>query len=92
MNNERKTEILSLLEDGGWWTASGVAGALGLSLTNASELLRRYHKNGLLVRQRLTCPRAPPRAYSYRITDKGIDRLSWLQNESQKGGWDVEFQ
>ncbi len=82
MTNERKTEILSLLEDG----------ALGLSLTNSSELLRRYHRNGLLVRQRVTGPGAPPRAYGYRITGKGIDRLVWLLNGSQKGEWDVEFQ
>ncbi len=89
LTNERKSEILSLLADGDWWTASGVAEALGMSLTNASELLRRYHKNGLLVRQRLKGPGAPPRGYRYRITDKGTERLSWLQSLSQDDKWEV---
>ncbi len=83
MRNERKSEILSLLEDGQWWTSSEVQGALGLGLTNASELLRRYHRIGLLARQRLRGPGAPPRAYGYCITEKGICRLDWFQSESK---------
>ncbi|MBU2008909.1 MAG: hypothetical protein KJ624_03520 [Chloroflexi bacterium] len=106
MRNQRKSEILSLLEDGDSWTASEVEEALGVSPTDASELLRRYHKYGLLVRQRLRGPGAPPRAYGYRITEKGICRLDWLrshskaskceeigflENESEDNEWEVEF-
>jgi len=106
MRNQRKSEILSLLEDGDSWTASEVEEALGVSLTDASELLRRYHKHGLLVRRRLMGPGAPPRAYGYRITEKGIRRLDWLRShskaseseeigllnsESEDGEWEVEF-
>jgi hypothetical protein len=106
LRNQRKREILSLLEGGEWWTASEVEQAVGLRLTNASELLRGYHKHGLLVRRRVRGTGAPPRAYGYRITAKGICRLDWLQsqgkasqceeiglleNESQDSEWEVEF-
>ncbi len=40
--NERKLEILILLNNGNRWTSPKVADELGLSLSNASELLRRY--------------------------------------------------
>jgi len=85
--NERKVEILSFLEDGRWWTTPEVAGVLRLGLTNASELLRRYHKDGLLVRRRLRGPGAPPRAYGYRLTEKGAERLRWLSEE-----WEVTYE
>ena len=106
MRNQRKFEILALLENGDSWTAREVEEALGVSLTDASELLRRYHKYGLLVRARLRGPGAPPRGYGYRITEKGLRRLDWLQNqgkgskceevglledESPDSEWEVEF-
>ena len=88
MANERKLEILSLLNTGRWWRASEVAWQLGLSLSNASELLRRYHKNNLVLRQRWRGPGAPPRAYIYGLTQKGLERLEWLINEQ----WEVEYE
>ncbi|MFQ5874200.1 MAG: hypothetical protein ACE5JL_10415 [Dehalococcoidia bacterium] len=88
LGNERKVEVLSLLSNGDSWTASEVAEALGLRLSNASELLRRYHRDSLVVRRRLRGPEAPPRAYDYRLTEKGAERLDWLSNET----WEVEYE
>ena len=78
MFNERKLEILILLNDGNRWTSSEVADELGLSLSNASELLRRYYKQALVVRTRRREVGAPPRAYIYAISCKGTERLEYL--------------
>ena len=86
--NERKLEILSLLSDGSWWTSPEVSDNLGLTLTNASELLRRYHKDGLATRQAVPGRGPPPRLFTYRITLKGSQRLEWLINEN----WEVEYE
>lgn len=86
--NERKVEILSLLSDGEPWTSPEVAGHLGLTLTNASELLRRYHKDGLVTRQSITGRGPPPRLFAYVMTAKGLERLSWLTNEE----WEVTYE
>ncbi len=88
MVSERKVEMLSLLADGSGWGSSEVAEALGLTLGNASELLRRYHKNGLVVRHRMRGPGKPPRAYIYVLTQKGAERLEWLLNEE----WEVDYE
>ncbi len=73
----RKAEILGQLLDEEWHTAPEVAAALGIGLSNASELLRRYHVQGLVRRRvRRRCfPRGP---YAYQITEKGVERYEWL--------------
>lgn len=86
--NERKIEILTLLSDGSWTTSPDVAGELGLTLSNASELLRRYHKDGLVVRQAVPGPGPPPRLFAYNMTTKGFERLEWLI-ENQ---WEVTYE
>ena len=78
MFNERKSEILFLLNDGNWHTSSEVAEELGLNLSNASELLRLYHKQALVLRRRRRGVGAPPRAYIYALSSKGAERLSYL--------------
>ena len=78
MFNERKLEILILLNDGNRWTSSEVADELGLSLNNASELLRRYYEQALVARRRWRGEEAPPRAYIYSISCKGTERLGYL--------------
>jgi DNA-binding MarR family transcriptional regulator len=73
-----KIEILKCLSDGDWWTTSEVAQQCGLSLTNASELLRRYRSQGLVIRERNY---EVPRGYLYRITRVGVERLDYLQSD-----------
>jgi len=73
--NSTKIEILTCLSDGQWWTTADIALACGLSLTNASELLRRYRGQSLGVRERN--PNVS-RGYLYRITFVGLERLDFL--------------
>ena len=72
---DTKVEILRCLSDGDWWTTPDVAAVCGLSLTNASELLRRYRSQSLVNRERNY---GVPRGYWYRITSVGLDRLQYL--------------
>jgi len=73
--NSTKIEILTCLSDGQWWTTSNVALVCGLQLTNASELLRRYRSQSLVVRERNS---SVPRGYLYQLTQVGWDRLDYL--------------
>jgi len=76
--NSTKIEILECLSDGQWWTTPEVADVCGLSLTNTSELLRRYRSQSLVNRERNY---DVPRGYYYRITDVGLDRLQYLRSD-----------
>lgn len=76
--NETKIEILRCLSDEGWWTTPEVAQECGLSLTNTSELLRRYRSQGLFIRER---NHKVSRGYIYRITNVGLERLQYLQSD-----------
>jgi DNA-binding MarR family transcriptional regulator len=67
--NSTKIEILQCLSDGKWWTTHQVAQVCGLTLTNTSELLRRYRSQGLVNRERNP---DVPRGYFYHITDLGL--------------------
>jgi hypothetical protein len=79
--NTTKIDILNCLADGDWWTTPDVAAVCGLSLTNASELLRRYRSQSLINRQRNY---KVPRGYKYRITTVGLDRLQYLVSDEMK--------
>jgi len=79
--NETKVEILTCLSDGDWWTTPEVAQECGISLTNASELLRRYRSQSLVGRKR---NHVVPRGYLYRITDAGQGRLEYLCSDEMK--------
>lgn len=76
--NSTKIDILRCLSDGDWWTTPEVARECGLSLTNASELLRRYRSQSLVNRRRNY---DVPRGYLYRITDVGLERLQYLGSD-----------
>jgi DNA-binding MarR family transcriptional regulator len=76
--NTTKIDILNCLSDGHWWTTPEVAQECGLSLTNASELLRRYRSQSLVNRERNY---NVPRGYRYRITDIGLARLQYLSSD-----------
>ncbi len=73
--NSTKIGILTCLSDGQWWTTPDVAFVCELQLTNASELLRRYRSQSLVVRQRNP---DVPRGYLYRLTYIGMERLNYL--------------
>lgn len=76
--NGTKIEILNCLSGGDWWTTPEVAQVCGISLTNASELLRRYRSQSLVIRQRNY---AVPRGYLYQITVVGLERLDYLRSD-----------
>lgn len=76
--NGTKIEILKCLFNEDWWTTPQVAEVCGLTLTNASELLRRYRSQGLVIRER-NC--AVPRGYLYQITGVGLERLDYLTSD-----------
>jgi len=76
--NTTKIDILRCLSDGDWWTTPEVAQACGLSLTNTSELLRRYRSQSLVNRERNY---DVPRGYFYRITGVGLERLEYLRSD-----------
>ena len=71
-------EILKYLSDGEWWTTPEVAHECGLSLTNTSELLRRYRSQSLVSRERNY---NVSRGYKYRITSVGLERLQYLSSD-----------
>jgi len=76
--NSTKIDILKCISDGDWWTTPEVAEECGLSLTNTSELLRRYRNQSLVNRVRNY---DVPRGYRYRITRVGLDRLQYLSSD-----------
>jgi hypothetical protein len=76
--NTTKIDILKCLSDGDWWTTPDIAAVCDLSLTNASELLRRYRGQSLVNRERNY---DVPRGYRYRITSVGLDRLQYLRSD-----------
>ena len=76
--NESKIEILRCLSDEDWWTTPQVAQLCNLSLTNTSELLRRYRGQSLVNRERRF---DVPRGYVYRITHVGLVRLQYLTSD-----------
>jgi len=79
--NDTKVEILRCLSDEDWWTTPEVARECSLSLTNVSELLRRYRSQGLVNRER---NHDVPRGYRYRITSVGLERLHYLASDVTK--------
>ena len=79
--NTTKVAILECLSDGQWWTTPEVARGCGLSLTNTSELLRRYRSQSLVTRERNY---DVPRGYKYRITTVGLERLQYLGSDVMK--------
>ncbi len=73
--NESKIAILRCLTNGDWWCTPDIADECDLSLTNVSELLRRYRSQSLVTRVRRP---DIPRGFLYRITDTGFERLRYL--------------
>jgi len=72
--NVAKTEILDTILELGEATSYDIAELTGRSTENASVLMLRYHRWGLLSRHRGSW------GYVYEITRRGIQRLEWLQS------------
>jgi len=71
--NEAKTEILDTIQKLGEATTREIALITNKRCENASILCLQYHRHGLLARRRMG------RAYSYSLTERGVERLDWLR-------------
>jgi len=78
---ERKPEVLRFVEEErGGVTTSQVADAFEMEIHNARNQLCRYWKAGLLYRKKLS---RKTKQRAYRIAEKEIDRMKWLENSNQ---------
>jgi len=77
MRNVRKLEILEFIGEQGEATSSDLTRALGISQSNASTLLARYHRWGLLNRRRDYPNFCNMRLY--RLTETGLKRFEFLK-------------
>ena len=73
--NERKLEVLTALSELGEGTSLTVSTMLGCSHEAAAMALLSYHRMGLATRYKLE----GSRARVYALTEKGWERLHWLQ-------------
>jgi DNA-binding MarR family transcriptional regulator len=76
--NQRKLLILSYFLERGYATSFDVSSGLKMSLTNVSERLRRYYKQGLLTRKPVERKRRGRRTMAYELTKDGRRRLALL--------------
>jgi DNA-binding MarR family transcriptional regulator len=77
--NQRKLLILRYFSERDCATSLDVSSDLKLSLTNASERLRRYYKQGLLARRALDGRRRGRRTMVYKLIETGRKRLTFLE-------------
>jgi DNA-binding MarR family transcriptional regulator len=77
--NQRKLLIFRYFSKRDCATSFNVSSDMKLSLTNASERLRRYYKQGLLTREALVRKRRGRRIMVYRLTEAGLKRLAFLE-------------
>ena len=80
--NEAKTLVLTLLMGEGEATATEVADHLGITQAGASSYLLKLHRKGLLSRRRLRNGRLYSAQRIYALTEKGVERLEWLEARS----------
>jgi len=77
--NERKLEVLTALSELGEGTSLTVSTMVGCSHEAAAMALLSYHRMGLATRYKLE----GSRARVYALTDKGWERLHWLQERAR---------
>ncbi len=77
--NETKVAVLSFLESQGEATAQEVAEHLGITPFGTSSYLLKLHRSGLLGRRRLRKGKRVSRERVYYITEKGFEKLQWLE-------------
>ena len=76
--NEAKAEILDVTRTLGTVTAKEIALITNRTPEAASMALLRYHKQGLLSRSTLK-----GRTKGYILSERGRERLNWLESESE---------
>ncbi len=76
--NEAKAEILDVTRMLGTVTAKEIALITNRTPEAASMALLRYHKQGLLSRSTLK-----GRTKGYILSERGRERLNWLESESE---------
>ena len=77
--NQRKLLVLRYFSERDCATSLEVSSDLEMSLTNASERLRRYYKQGLLTRTALVGMGRGRRTMVYELTEVGRGRLAFLE-------------
>lgn len=75
--NERKRQILEYVRDNEPVSSWDVSRDLDLEVHNARTLLAKYARFGLLRRENHWGKRGHP--FEYTITERGEERLIWLQ-------------
>ena len=77
--NQRKLLILRYFSKKKSATSLDVSSDLNMTLTNASERLRRYYKQGLLARRALVKGKRGRPTMVYKLTEAGARRLAFLE-------------
>ena len=77
--NETKFAVLSFLDGQGEATAREVADYLDITPFGASSYLLKLHRSGLLGRRRLRKGNRVSRERIYHVTEKGYEKLGWLE-------------
>ena len=77
--NQRKLLILRYFSERDCATSLDMTSDLKVSLTNASERLRRYYKQALLTRRPLVRNRRGRQTMVYKLTEAGRRRLAFLE-------------
>jgi DNA-binding MarR family transcriptional regulator len=72
----RKLQVLKYIAYTGEVTSDDLADTLDLEIHHARMTLLRYHRQGLLGRRH----EEGSRRKIYRITDKGLSRIEYLEN------------
>lgn len=82
--NQLKIPTLRLILDGQVSTSRELSEALGLELTNACDVLWRLRRWGLLRRRRVMMQKVKRSHYVYEISDRGEQRLLWLESHPRR--------
>lgn len=77
--DQRKLLVLRYSSKRDGTTSVGMSSDLNLPLTNASERLRRYYKQGLLSRKAVKTGKRGRRTMVYALTEAGRRRLAFLE-------------
>ena len=77
--DQRKLLILKYFSERDYAKSHDISSDLEMSLTNASERLRRYYKQGLLTRRALEGRARGRRTMVYKLTEAGRRRLTFLE-------------
>jgi len=75
MYNQAKLDILDVIRTMGEATSMDISKFTQRTPENSSMLLLRYHRQGLLHRRKVY-----GKARGYSLTERGLERLMWLES------------